>query len=120
MRALEALAKARLQGAKPEVVLVTLGNTEQPAWWQSDAPVEIVIHDDQPISRIDFRALVRCSVIVIAAKRDDRLRQLVERVRAEATNITVLASADPDDIGHVWSRDAGWRKFGESFMQEAA
>lgn len=119
MRALEALAKARLQGAKPEVVFVTLGNAEQFAWWQSDMPVEIVIPDDKPIARIDFRALVRCDVIVIAAKRDDRLHQLVKRICTEAANVTVLSSTDPDDIGHVWQRGTGWRKFGAP-MREAA
>lgn len=114
MRALEALASARLQGAKPDVVFVVLGNFEQPAWWQSDIMhVEIVIVDAIPVTRIDFRPLVGCEVIVIGSRRDDRLRQAVDRICAEAARVTVLSSVDPDDLGHVWERGRGWRKFGE-------
>lgn len=119
MRALEALTKARLQGARPAVVMVTMGGEQRP-WWQDGSMVEIAIPDDAQVSRIDFRALVRCDVIVIARQRDERLRQVVELIRAEAANITVLSSTDPDDLGHVWSRDAGWRKFGEASLQRAA
>lgn len=118
MRALEALTKARLQGARPSVVMVTMGGEQRP-WWLDGSMVEIVIPDDAPVARVDFRALVRCDVIVIAQQRDDRLHQLVKRICAEAACVTVLSSTDPDDLGHVWSRGAGWRKFGAA-MQEAA
>lgn len=119
LRALEALTKARLQGARPAVVMVTLGGEQRP-WWQDGSMVEIVIPDDSPVARIDFRALVRCDVIVVAGQRDERLRRVVELIRAQATCITVLSSTDPDDLGHVWSRSAGWRKFGDGPMREAA
>lgn len=113
MRALEALTNARLQGAKPGVVFVTLGNCEQHAWWQSGMHVEIVIPDDKSVTHIDFRPLVGCDVIVITWCRDDRLRQAVGRICAQAARVTVLSSEDPDDLGHVWERGAGWRKFGD-------
>lgn len=114
MRALEALASARRQGAKPHVVFVVFGNYEQHAWWLSDIMhVEIVIADDIPVTRIDFRPLVGCDVIVITCRQDDRLRQAVERICAEAIRVTVLSSANPDDLGYVWERGRGWRKFDE-------
>lgn len=114
MRALEALASARLQGAKPDVVFVLLGDFKQLVWWESDLMhVEIVIADDIPLTRIDFRPLVGCDVIVITCRQDDRLRQAVERICAEAIRVTVLSSANPDDLGYVWERGRGWRKFDE-------
>lgn len=114
MRALEVLASARLQGAKPGVVFVLLGDFKQLAWWASDIlDVEIVIPDDVAVTHIDFRPLVGCDVIVITSRRDERLRQAVERICAEAIRVTVLSSEDPDDLGYVWERGAGWRKFGE-------
>lgn len=117
--ALEALTKARLQGARPALVMVTLGGEQLP-WWKDGTTVEIVIPDDAPVARIDLRALVRCDVIVIAQRRDDRLHEIVKRICAQASAVTVLSSADPDDLGHVWERGAGWRKFGDGPAQEAA
>ena len=114
MRALEVLASARLQGAKPAVVFVLLGDFKQLAWWESDIlDVEIVIADDIPVTRIDFRPLVGCDVIVIRCCRDDRLRQAVDLIRAEAVRVIEYSSVDPDDLGRVWERGVGSRKFGE-------
>lgn len=112
--ALEALTKARLQGARPAVVLVTLGNVPQPQWWRDKTTVEVVIDDKTPIGLIDFRSLVRCDVILIASRRDARLRQATEMICEQASRVTVLSSTDPDDLGHTWERDAGWRKFGRT------
>jgi hypothetical protein len=113
MIALEMLAKARGQGAKPAVAFVTLGEVEQFPWWRDGTAVEIVIPGDKPVARIDFRPLVGCDVILIAWKRDDRLRTVTELLCAQVVRLTVLSSEDPDDLGHAWERGAGWRKIGE-------
>lgn len=113
MRALEALTKLRLSGAKPGTVFVTMGDVEQFPWWQDGTTVEVVIRDSQPVARLDFRPLVGCNVILVAWRRDERLRQVVEKVCAQAAYVTVLSSTDPDDLGHAWERGKGWRKVGE-------
>jgi hypothetical protein len=113
MRALDVLAKARSQGAKPAVTFVTLGNVPQFPWWADGTPVEIVIPDDMAVARMDFRPLVGCDVILIAWRRDARLRAATELLCAQAARLTVLSSDDADDLGHVWERGTGWRKFGE-------
>lgn len=111
--ALEALTKARMSGAKPASVMVTLGNFPQSPWWRDGTEVEIVIADEINVARLDFRSLVGCDVTVIACKRDARLRQAVERIVAHAASVVVLSSPDADDLGHVWRRGEGWRAIGE-------
>lgn len=119
LQALEALTKARLQGARPSVVFVTLGDAEQFPWWKDRTTVEIVIPDAEPVAKLDLRSLVRCDVIVIAEKRDERLTQVVRKVCEQARSVTVLSGEDPDDLGYAWERGSGWRRIGERF-QEAA
>lgn len=113
LRALEALTKVRLRGGKPELVMVTLGTGDQPPWWRDGTTVEVMIPDSEPLAGLDFRPLVGCDVVVMALRRDERLKRIVERICAQAANVTVLSSADPNDLGHVWQRGAGWRKFCE-------
>lgn len=120
MLSLEALAKARLQGAKPAVVFVTIGGKQLP-WWKDGTACEVVIGDREPVGRLDLRPLVGCDVIVIAWQRDARLRAVVGRLQAlPAERMTVLSSADPDDLGHVWERDSGWRRLCDGPKAEAA
>lgn len=113
MRALEMLAVARMQGAKPAVAFVSMGNFKQVPWWKDGTQIEIVIPDDQSVTRLDYRPLVGCDVILIAGRRDERLRLVAERLIAVAARVTVLAGDSPDDLGHVWERGTGWRRVGE-------
>lgn len=116
MPALNALASARLQGAKPTEVFVLLGDYKQEAWWESDLmSVEIAIPDDVPVTRIDFRPLVGCDVIVIRSCQDDRLDRVVDRICSVALRVTVYSSLDPGDLGYVWERGRGSRKFNEQW-----
>lgn len=117
--ALEALTKARLQGARPDLVMVTLGSITQREWWRDGSMVEVAIPDDEPVARLDFRPLVRCDVIVISLRRNARLHQVVRLICEQAARVTVLSSTNPDDLGHVWDRGIGWRRFGEPVMEAA-
>lgn len=118
MIALEKLAMARKQGAKPSAVMLTLYPAKQPQWWRDGTVVEIVA--DSSIVRADFRPLVGCHVIIIADERGDTLRRVVEKACQQAQSVTVLSSIDPDDLGHVWEREKGWRRFGDRPLLEVA
>lgn len=110
MRALDALMQARLQGAKPAIVFVTLGGEQFP-WWRDGTTCEIVIDDDEPLSKLDLRPLVGCEVVVIAWDRNARLRAITDRLKSLPTGrLTVLSSTDPDDLGHVWQPGIGWQR----------
>lgn len=112
--ALRVLAEIRSKGVMPESVIVDVGSADQRKWWADGASaVSIAIPDSLPLRELDCRPLVGCDVVVIGVTRTkDRLRAVVERICAQASAVTVLTGEDADDLGHVWLRGKGWRKFG--------
>lgn len=121
MTALSMLAKARMQGAKPEVVMVDVGSSWQYDWWATQAAVvSISVPESLPLREFDARPMIGCDVIVIAPEASDRLREIVRRICGVARVVTVLQGHDPDNLGFVWESGRGWSRFDEYRSLRAA
>jgi hypothetical protein len=119
--ALSMLAKARMQGAKPEIVMVDVGSTFQRDWWATAASVvSVSVPDDLPLREFDARPMIGCDVIVTAPEASDRLREIVRRICGVARVVTVLQGHDPDNLGFVWESGRGWFRFDEYRSLRAA
>lgn len=112
--ALDYLAKARVQGYKPASVWLLVGDCQQPKFWlDADPLVEIAVKAEGASVRFDWRPLVGCDVMILADTRSEPLRSLVKRLEQIAARITVcIADLLPEQLGHVWERDTGWREWG--------
>lgn len=112
-RALDYLAKIRMDGMKPAVVFLLVG-AEQPKFWQSsDAEIEIAVPADASAARMDLRPLIGCNVIVIAQHRTDALRSLVKRLETLAVQMAVyVIETLPAQLGFAFERGKGWREMG--------
>jgi hypothetical protein len=121
LKAIEKLIEVRKAGHKPAVVIVDVGTSAQTKWWEGGCRfVTIAVPDTVPVRELDFRALVGCEVIIVCLTDKDRLRAVTERIVAHAPEVTVLTGTDVENLGHVWSRGAGWRKFGDGAVREVA
>lgn len=119
LRALEILTEIRTKGRKPAAVMVDVGTDEQRRWWEDGAKlVTIAVPDSVPVRELDFRSLVGCYVVVIGMTSTERLRAVTDRIIAHAAAATVLTGMQADDLGHVWERGKGWRKFGDGPARE--
>ena len=115
MSALAKLAEVRKLGQKPAAVMLTLYPARQPQWWREDTPVEIVL--DADVARIDLRPLIGCDVVIVADGQSDRLRNLTQQVQQYAKTICVLPGGED---GFSWSRESGWRRFGDRSVMGVA
>lgn len=121
MTALSMLAKARMQGVKPDVVMVDVGSSWQYDWWATPAAVvSISVPDDLPVRDFDARPLIGCDVIISASSASDRLREITRRICAVANVVTVFHGYDAENLGSVWERGKGWSRFDDCQHAEAA
>lgn len=103
--ALEHLVRARLQGVKPTLVLLTLYAAKQPRWWrETHVLTEIVV--DENLARADLRGLIGCDVLLATERLDDRAREVARQAIRYAASLVVC----PLDGSEVlcWQRDTGW------------
>lgn len=120
LRALSMLAKARMQGVKPDVVMVDVGSSWQYDWWATAASVvSIAVPDSLPLREFDARPMIGCDVIITAPSASDRLREVTRRICAVASVVTVFHGHDADRLGSVWERGKGWSRF-DDYRKEAA
>ncbi len=108
--ALGHLAQARLARRKPaEDVVLLLGESwRQRRWWEDGDDglhVEIRIGAAEPVSRIDLRSLLDCSVIVVAEHHTPQLTRLFARLRPICRRVTVVVEDWlPQRVGWDWVR----------------
>ena len=98
MRGLDTLVALRSKGVRPAAVAI---HVAQVAPCQAGDALEIVVAPDEPIDRLDLRALVGLDVIV-AAEQEDGYQRTVRALCMAA--VTAGASRV---LGREWKRSSG-------------
>lgn len=116
-----ALVEIRRRGYKPAgLVFLNIASTESAGcrdwhrWANTQENPELWIKTGTPPQRLDLVCLVGLPVIVVAETWTAWLASLWEAIKAAMPSSATLAVADfEDDIGFVWTPDAGQRLVGE-------
>lgn len=110
--ALKALTALRMAGKKPSQVLIYAGDWKQEPWWRyENSNVSVTIKGDESLRNFDARPLVGCDVVLIG-DREQRTKEIVAKLCEHVSSVATLTTTNADDLGHVWERGLGWRKFG--------
>lgn len=127
-RGAEQLIAMRLEGWRPKKdVWLTYGDFREPGrsidrpkpivftdwrkWDVSQSSPDLLIRPEDNIERIDLRCVAGLSTVFFFLELDRYAARLYERLQGYSPEITVLSPYFGDDLGWIWTREAGERNF---------
>ncbi len=100
------LLALRKQRLVPRAVMVSVGVPYRPPKYENDHKyMELVV--DGPIDRDDFRIFVGLRVSLFCPEYDAFAHEVLEKLKEQCEEITILVAGWGEDIGFLWSKRYG-------------